>query len=256
MKTFNSKLIFLLAAFSLMGVGCGKSNQFQTGSNNTNQPIYDGGIGGEAPAAPDGGGTSSGSTSGGNVVDFVPVSFAEMNSYVGIRPLNNPSNYKLTIDLENVGSNRYGGTVKLSYVDTGYSYTGTFDSGLGTNVKMSGLQDNNMLEAEYNRWFTYNGKTVFNGFFQDQYGAIVVVIDKVVNQGDGQGSSTVSGSVYYKNFGQSYVQQSPYRKCWYIRSGPYNCRASAVMNKTSPYPADGYRKLGTFSGLVVSEAFK
>lgn len=257
MKTFNSKLIVLLAAFSLMGVGCGKSNQFQSGSGDTGTTVNNGGATGVIPGAPDGSGsTSTGSTSGSNVADFTPVSFSEFSAYVASHPLNNPTNIKLTVDLQNVSNGRYAGTVKISYTDMGYAYTGTFKAGSGTNQKLSGLQDSGMLEAEYNRFFTYGGKTVFSGFFQDAYGAIVLVVDNVVNQGDGQGGGYVTGSVYYKNFAQSYAQQSPYRKCWYIRTGPYNCRASAVIDKNGLYPGDGFRKLGTFSGLAKSAAFK
>ncbi len=257
MKTFNSKLIVLLAALSLMGVGCGKSNQFQTGSGDAGTTVNNGGATSGIPGAPNGSGsTSTGSTSGSNIADFTPASFGEFSAYVASHPLNNPTNIKLTVDLQNNGSGRYAGTVKISYTDLGHPYTGTFTAGSGTNQKLSGLQDNGMLEAEYNRWFTNNGKTVFSGFFQDAYGAIVLIVDNAVNQGDGQGGGYVTGSVYYKNFAQSYAPQSPYRKCWYIRTGPYNCRASAVIDKTSLYPADGYRKLGTFSGLAKSAAFK
>lgn len=257
MKTFNSKLIFLLAAFSLMGVGCGKSNQFQTGSNTNTNTVVDSGVDGSIPGSPDGSGSSSSSsTSGSNVVDFVPTSFTEFSNYVASHPLNNPTNYKLTVDLQKLESGRYAGSVKISYVDTGYQYQGVFESGSGTNQKLSGLQDNNMLEYNYNYWFKYGSKTVFSAYFQDAQGAIVLIVDNVVNQGDAQGGGYVSGSVYYKNFAQSYAQQSPYRKCWYIRSGPYNCRASAVIDKNSLYPADGFKKLGTFSGLAKSAAFK
>ena len=248
MKTFNSKLIFLLAAFALMGVGCGKSNQFASNTLTDGTTgvgtVIDSGI----PASP-GGSTGSGTTTGSNVVTFTPVSLSEMNSYVGIRPLNAPSNIRLTVNLSNVESGRYAGDIRISYTDNGYNYEGVFTAGSGRNVKLDGLQDNNVLEATYNSWFTLNGKTVFNGVFQDNYGAVVLVVDNVVSQGDGQGGSTLSGSVYYRNFAQSYATQSPYRKCWFIRSGPYNCRSAAFLNKTSVAPTDSYRKLGTFSGL-------
>lgn len=256
MKTFNSKLIVLLAAFSLLGVGCGKSQQFQTDSvGGGYQPIVNDG---SIPVSPDGSGvgTSTGGTTGSNTVDFTPVSIAEFNSYVAMHPLNNPTNFKITVDMQNAGNGRYAGTVKLSYVDTGYQYEGKFEAGSGTNVSYKGMKDNGLMEAEFNRWFIINGKYYFSAFFQDAYGAIVLVFDNYVNQGDAQGSGYVSGSVYYKNFAQSYAQQSPYRKCWYIYDGPYNCRASAVINKNTPYPGDGYRKLGTFSGLSKAAAMK
>ncbi|MNJ94774.1 hypothetical protein D3C87_124760 [compost metagenome] len=256
MKSMNSKLMILLTGFALMGVGCGNSSQFQSIAEAPGGGL----IGGEnaipAPPGGTGGSTPGGANGSGTVADFTPVSFEEFNSYVATHPLNNPSNFKLSVELSNVGDNRYGGTVKISYNDAGQAYSGVFESGKSTNQKMSGLKDNGLYEAEYNYWYNSGGKSVFSGFFQDRYGAIIVVVDNVVNQGDGQGGGYVTGSVYYKNFAQSYATQSPYRKCWFIREGPYNCRAGSVMNKSSLIPADGYRKLGTFSGLVVSEAFK
>ncbi|MEK2645767.1 hypothetical protein [Bdellovibrio sp. BCCA] len=256
MKTFNSKLIFLLAVFALAGVGCGKSNEFQTNSaNGVYQPITNDGSTPVSPEGP-GSGTSTGSSTGSNTVNFTPVSIAEFNSYVAMHPLNNPSNFKLTVDLQNAGNGRYAGSVKISYVDTGYNYEGRFEAGSGTNVDMYKLKDAGLMEAEFNRWFIINGKYYFSAFFQDAYGAIVLVFDNYINQGDAQGSGAVSGRVYYKNFAQSYAQQSPYRKCWYIYEGPYNCRASAVINKNTPYPGDGYRLLGTFSGLDKAAAMK
>ncbi len=256
MKTFNSKLIILLAAVALTGVGCGKSSNLQT---NLVTPVSGQNNPGVIPVSPDGGGTGSGtgsSTSATNVVDFTPVSLQEFNSYVALHPLNNPTNMKLTVDLQEAGNGRYAGSVKISYTDTGYNYEGKFEAGSGTNQDIYKLKDPGLMEAEFNRWFIINGKYYFSAFFQDAYGAIVLVFDNYVNQGDAQGTGVLSGSVYYKNFAQSYAQQSPYRKCWYIYSGPYNCRASAVIDKSSPYPGDGYRKLGTFTGLSKAAAMK
>lgn len=260
MKTFKSKLIFLLAAISILGVGCGKSEQFQTNSTTgVVQPITNDGTNPVSPDGP-GTGTSTGSATGSNTVDFTPVSVAEYNSFVALHPLNNPTNFKLTVDLQNAGNGRYAGTVKLSYVDTGLTYTPTFTAGSGTNVDMYKLKDSGLMEAEFNRWFIINGKYYFSAFFQDAYGAIVLVFDNYVNQGDAQGSGAVSGRVYYRNFAQSYTSQYfdpfQYRKCWYIYSGANSCRASAVIDKSSPYPADGFRLLGTFSGLSKAAAMK
>lgn len=246
MKNLNKTLLILLAGFSLMGVGCSKNDSSVASS-------------GTSPDAPTTSTTGSTSTSSTNSTTFVPVSLSEFNSYVATHPLNNPSNFKITVSLQATGTNsdRYGGTVQLSYTDTGYQYTGTFTAGTGQNISLSGLKDNDTYEADFNRWFTLNGKTVFTGFFQDNYGSIVLVIDNVVNQGDAQGGSVVSGSVYYKNFAQSYTQQSPYRKCWFIYTGPWNCRDTAIVNKTAVNPTDGgYRKLGTFTSLNKSQAFQ
>lgn len=253
MKTFNSKLIFLMAAVSIMGVGCGKSSTLEGNSANVVTPINNPGL---IPVSPVGSGVSTGTVAGSNTVDFVPVSVAEFNSYVAMHPLNSPTNFKLTVALEDAGNGRYAGQVKIGYQDTGYQYEGKFEAGSGTNQDLYKLKDAGLMEAEFNRWFILNNQYYFSAFFQDAYGAVVLVIDSYVNQGDAQGSGYASGSVYYKNFAQSYAQQSPYRKCWYIYDGPYNCRASSVINKNSPYPGDGYRKLGTFSGLPVAAALK
>lgn len=255
MKTLNSKLILLLAMVSLWGVGCSKNNDFQATSN-ANQTTGADGVIPNSPNGSSGSTTSSSPSTGANVVSFVPVSIAEFNSYVAMHPLNNPTDFKLTVDLQNAGNSRYAGSVKISYVDTGYQYEGRFESGSGTNQDLYNLKDAGLLESEFNRWFIINNKYYFSAFFQDAYGAIVLVIDNYINQGDAQGNGTMSGSVYYKNFAQSYATQSPYRKCWYIYNGPYNCRASAVINKDTPYPGDGYRKLGTFSGLSKAAVFK
>lgn len=252
MKTFNSKSMVLLAAFALLAVGCGKSGM--NASQTYQPPILDN-DGSAVPVSPDGGGSGggTGSTSS-QTVAFTPVSFQEFNSYVALHPLNNPTDIKLTVSLNEVQNGRFAGRVNIGYTDTGYNYSATFEAGSGTNVKMYALKDSNMLEAEYNRWFLLNGQYYFSAYFQDAYGAIVLVFDKYINQGDGQGTATVSGTVYYKNFAQSYAPQSPYRKCWYIYDGPYTCRSNAVMNKKSAVP-DGFKKLGTFSGLSKAAAF-
>lgn len=251
MKTFNSKLTTLLLATAFLAA-CGKSSNFEGKSVNANSPSVD-------ITNPDlivdpstGQPVVDNST---NIVAFNPVSLTEFNNYVAVRPLNAPHNFKLEVNLDEVENGRFAGALKLSYTDSGYTYTGVFEAGSGKNVKLPGLDHNNVLEAEYNRWFKLNGKTVFSGVFQDSLGALVIVIDNNLDLGDGQGSTTVSGSIYYKNFPQSYAAQSPYRKCWFL-TGLYSCRAGAVVNKNALYPADGFIKLGTFSGLNKAMAFK
>jgi hypothetical protein len=249
MKTFKTKLIVLLAAFSVLGVGCGKSSE--GGSQTYQPPILDND--GSTPVSPDGPGTGTG-TVGGQTATFQPVSIQEFNSYVALHPLNAPTDFKITVSLQDAGNGRFAGSVKLGYTDTGYNYNATFEAGSGNNVKMSGLKDNGVMEAEYNRWFILNGQYYFSAYFSDNYGAIVLVFDSYVNQGDGQGTGTLTGKVYYRNFAQSYAPQSPYRKCWFIYDGPYMCRSNTVMNKSSAVP-DGYRYLGKFSGLSKASAF-
>lgn len=250
MKTFNAKLIVLLAAFSVLGVGCGKNTM--NAQQTYQPPILDDGRG--TPISPDGPGTDTGTNSG-QTATFEPVSQSEFNSFVALHPLNAPTNYKITVSLQNAGGGYYAGTVKLPYTDTGLNYAPTFTADSGTNIKLSGLKDSGKLEAGFNFWFSLNGQYYFTAFFQDAYGSIVLVFDSYISQGDGQGTGTLSGKVYYKNFAQSYAPQSPYRKCWYIYDGPYNCRSTTVMDKTSAVPSDGYRYLGKFSGLSKAAVF-
>ncbi len=190
----------------------------------------------------------------GSTVPFYVVSNKVFGEYVGTHPLNAPTNIRINVDLTSLAGGRYGGTVHLMYEDAGQFYDGIFESGTDVNPKADGLKNNGELEAQYNYWFKMNSNVYFSGFFQDSYGAIVLVVDKTVGTADAQGNLTVSGNVWYKNFGQSYSGQSPYRKCWFISAGPYDCRSTTVINKTSPYPS-GYTQLGAFKSLVKKKAF-
>jgi hypothetical protein len=249
MKNFNTKLMILLAGICLMAVGCGKSNSTQDGSSE----VVDSGTDTTPITPPTSPGT--GTTTGSNTVTFTPVSMTELSNYVGTHSLNAPTNIQLTVSLADQGGAHYGGSVKISYTDVGIRYTGNFESGTGLNPKYDSLKDNNKYQAQYNTWYTQNGTKVFTGMFQDKWGAVVLVIDNVVNAGDGQGGGYVTGSVYYRNFAYTYATQSPYRKCWFIYEGPFNCRSYSIINKTSTVP-DGFIKLGTFSNLNVAASFK
>lgn len=257
MTTPNKILTTVFLMLTLFLVGCGKS--FQAADSI--------GAGGDFNPAPTGltpvvedGSNSSSSYSATNTVDFKPVSIDEMNHYVAQFPLNNPSSFKISVNLTDAGNGRYAGKVKISYLDNGVLHAGTFSALSRTNPSapqgMIGLSDTGVLEAEYNRWFTLNGKNVFTGFFQDSLGAVVLVIDDVIDFGDAQGGNYVSGSVWYKNF--AYASGNfEYRKCWFIYTGPYSCRSGVVINKTGVEINDGgYRKLGTFSGMSKLDAFK
>ena len=88
----------------------------------------------------------------------------------------------------------------------------------------------------------------------------MLVIDDSIGLGDGGLPSEVSGSIWFKNFLPTYAQQSA-EKCWFIRTGPFDCRTfysggdASVDTTSGLYPADGYRRLGKFTGLKVKEAF-
>jgi hypothetical protein len=88
---------------------------------------------------------------------------------------------------------------------------------------------------------------------------------------DSCGNSTANGSVWYKNFTGTGPIDGPIpgTSCWFISAGPYDCRAwidgSGVNTLGGLFPTVGasstnaspniYQKLGTFSGLDLSNAF-
>ncbi len=213
-----------------------------------------------SPLTPDGtGGTPSGCGTGastGNSVCMAITSFQELGYYVATHPLNDPTDLRLTVELNDVGNGRYGGTVRISYMDNGQQFEGVFQSTGEKNTKIGGTYDG-YTRSEFNRWFSYQGRNVFSGFYQDEYGAIVLVIENTLNTGDGSGGGFLTGSVWYRNFAQGLA---PYNNtntnCWFLTNGPYNCQSQTVMTKSDLYPSDEYRKLGTFTGLSKSAAFR
>ena len=262
----TTKLIIPIVLASLMGFGCSKlSSQGKGAGNTTVQPPI--------PVDPNppvgtGSGTGSGSPyspfySGGATVQFTPVSLEVMNEYVATHPLNNPSNFQININVAQSEAARYGGTVRIGYTDSGMTYSGDFKAGMGRNQSNKGMYDNNTLQAQYNYWFKYQGKTVFSGFFEDNYGAVVLVLEPETATNPGNDaepfSVTYKGSIYFKNFG---VTTSPYindttRSCWFTYKGPADCRSNIVMTKCALQPGTeaGYKLLGTFTGVDVKKAF-
>lgn len=199
----------------------------------------------------------------GSTVEFKPTDLTTFNTYVATQPLNYPTNFKINVQLQHVGDMRYGGRVSISYTDNNQNRVGVLQSGLGRNESFYMSNDDNTLQAYYNFW--YNGPSglpIYTGFFQDQIGSTVLVLETIAagNQSDGQpGALTVKGSVYFKNF--PVVIQDEYhdpfadRMCWFMTRGPYDCRSTTIMDKTSATPSDGYRLLGTFDNLDVKAAF-
>ena len=194
---------------------------------------------------------------------FAYDSLSVFNEYVASNPVNNPSGLAINVDMSDIGGGRFAGTLKISYYDNGQWRTGTFQTGTGTNQISYHDIDVGKSEAEFNRWFTWNNKQAFHAFFQDQWGAVILVIDDGVNLGDGGGTTIVSGSVWFKNFALTPYGQYG-EKCWFVRAGPYDCRTwvqgdwtSGVISTTSAlYPnSNGYKKLGTFTSLNRPAAF-
>lgn len=259
MKAFKPTLIVL--ASTMMAFGCGKSASSDSVVNNN--------VGTVVPPVivdpPCSGSSCGGGTtySNGSTVDFVPVSLEVMNEYVATHPLNNPSNFKINVNLAQVQNGRYGGAVSIGYTDNGQQYNGVFRSGMGTNQSFSGMYDNGRLESDYNYWFRFNNQLIFSGFFEDQYGAITVTLVPVSttppsgNDGEPIGTAQYKGYVYFKNFTVTGAPHSPYRACWFTYMGPYDCRSNVIQTKCGLYPGAeaGYKLLGTFDAIDNRAAF-
>ncbi len=213
------------------------------------------------PTAP--GGTGSGSDGSGGFYSGATVALSNVqnlstmfyNSYPS-----NPTNIQVNIDM-----NRTLDSVIISYVSNGK----VTEAGLGIRFP-DGTRENN----QYNGWVTEGSSRVYKGFFQDKYGAVVVVIDKVLNGGDGTAAALVGGTIYFQNFGENPAYDSKCQSgdprygtcfmsqlmCWEIKAGPYDCRSflvsntvsmtsSAAPNNIGPSRTKTYLKLADFTGL-------
>ena len=182
-----SSYLALIAACGLIGFGCGGNKKSEdaappaaTPDATTPDPNGGTGVDGSKPLAA-------------NAVKFSPVSFAEFNSYVGKHPLNDPKDFHLVVDLTQIsGTGRYSGTVNIKYTDTGINYNGVFKATADKNEDYCcKSKDDGKYDAEYNYWFKLNNKTVFAGFFEDDAGAIILIIDSTLNTGDASGAGYV-----------------------------------------------------------------
>lgn len=248
--------ILAISAALLSGVGCSKGDST---SNVSGSGIVD--TSGGTVWVPGGDVSTTGSSS--TAVTFNPIDYGTYNTFVATTSLNTPTNFKISVSLKDRGGYLYAGNIVMSYTDNGRTMSRTFSAGTGVVESlnngwgMTNGKDVGSAIAKYNYWFSYAGTTVFNGFYQDGIGAIVLVIDKVSGANDGLGASTLSGHVYFKNFAYNQYPQGPARSCWFIYNSfkNYDCRSTNVINKTNVYP-EGYTYLGSFSGLSKSQAFQ
>lgn len=254
----HTQLILTAALLALMTAGCAKEMKADgalTSPAPAATPVVNPTFPVNAPPG-QGAGTAGDNWAYGGSTELVPDSPEIFNTYVGSRPLNNPTNVKLNVNVMDMGEGHFGGALKIAYDDVGLHHEGYFMAAAGKNQDFPSAgtaRDVGLYYTEYNKWF--NDNKYFSGYFQDTAGAVVLVIDNVVNQGDGQGASLVSGSIWFKNFIQTNFPQGDQRYCWFIYAGPYMCRSTTMMDKSSPYPSDGYRRLGTFTQLTKSKAF-
>lgn len=205
------------------------------------------------------------------------VSNTALRDFFFKNPPNNPQNVRMVVELS-PNSQGIGGEIRVQFDDNGV----TRQAVLSSKHPHNGLSDSSL-----NQWFTSNGQQVFHGIYQDSAGAIVLVVDSVLSQGDGGGSSILGGSIWFQNFGYTNVNQGQNLMCWQIRIGPYDCRTflqggvdarydravvsttSSVQPTTRTLGGDAtntyngnfggdrpqYTQLGTFSGLLRSESF-
>lgn len=185
----------------------------------------------------------------GATAPFKIVSSAVFNSWVATHPVD-PTNVYLNVNIKEVANHNgaYVGEVKIHYQhNNATDYEATLTSHTETY--------NNADYYMYNKFATIDGKSVFTGFFEDSIGAVVLVIDKSNDQGDGGGATQIGGSIWFKNFQKSFATYdagsswSIVLPCWFRTLGPYDCHSDTVNDKSSVTPSNGYELLGTFNNL-------
>ncbi len=219
------------------------------------------------PVAPTGTGNSPGTTGypSGSTASVTLNGSALGRMFYNSRPVS-PTNPRINID---VTSNTEA--VIVSYVENGVLHEAAFGTQHPNNTSYS--------NQKYNGWVTEDSTNVWKGFFQDAYGAIVLVIDKSLAQNDGTATAILGGSLWFQNFQESAYQnpvQGYQKMCWEITAGPYDCRTFMVTNTaphsspyddmvvsvtSSMYPNNrgvnksvNYEKLGDFGGIGRSAA--
>lgn len=267
----KTKLILLTGAtLALVVSGCGKYKK-SADSNNTDPvptatatPYPDGQIPTTPPSNANEVDENTNPWTSGATAVFTPVSDSVFNEWVASHPVQ-PKNVKINVDLKKSANNYYSGYIKIRYTSNGQTYEGTLYAA-NTLCNDSVFKSTPCYKQEfdmYNYWFKFQGKQVFSGFFDDPIGSIVLIINQAVDLGDGAGPSELGGEVWFKNFQANWAGYyagggtgSVVMPCWFRSIGPYDCRSSIVINKTSLYPTDTYVKLGTFTNLNKLKAFQ
>ncbi len=250
----KKSLMALTLLFALYNVGCANS-----GTDLAPTPP---GI----PIVPGPGGASGIPAIAANEVALTIDSTSILTDFANY-PAGNPTDVRVKVAMSHIGQVNntwtYTGDLTVSYQDNGYYISNRFTAGSDAN------------DAQYNYWFTSGGNSIFHAFFEDigrgfkrVTGGVVLVIDGNNDMGDGGTEVSLSGSVWFLNFEPSGAPQAD-KRCWFVSLGPYDCRAFLVNNQISPtsriYPEmrqlstgyqPGYKRLGTFTGLKLNEAFK
>lgn len=186
-----------------------------------------------------------------NSVALKIVSTQRLSDYAQ-EPLNNPTNVVLTVSLKNNGAGLYSGDIEITYTDSGQEHEGFFST--------------NADAPKMNKWIKVGGNKMFQSLFEDDFGAVSLIIDEVIDLGDGVSSDLVNGSIWFKNHGWTGAPpNSTGKHCWEIEMGPYDCRADFIGNPIYPDAKNDddssaspteYYKLGKFTGLSLSAVYE
>jgi hypothetical protein len=246
--------ILIAGVLLTVGTGCAKENK---GGSVANIPPSGCGsrcettTGTGTPPPPTGTGENPGQTgyASGSTADLQTYQSSLAELFYKSNP-NSPTNVRVNIDIR-----RKKEAVIISYRDGGRVVEAAF----GVIHPYSGIQN-----EQHNGWVNQDGKSVWKGFFQDEWGAIVLVVDRMLSQGDGVPGQFLGGSIWFQNFNKEYYPNFPYqgptKMCWQITMGPYDCRSflvSGVVNMISSYypttkgpnKQNHYQKLGDFDGI-------
>lgn len=188
-----------LLTLSLITLGCQSGLVSPPGSQNQQNlppPFMDGNIGFD-PTNPDFWGAYPG--------DTVPLQVDDAQAWWQFSnvPLNWTQNIRLYVHLIESEPNCWDGWVMIGYQEGSQTRWAYFTSKhpLGYERVRVSYKNwyKNLRTCAFNQFFDYQGKRVFHGFFQDAYGAVVIVFDDILDTNDGYGA-TLSDNCILRTF--------------------------------------------------------
>ena len=245
MKHWLVLILGLLTTFVLLFQNCAPDREKVSGS---------GGSGTEEPESPpiDENSPPNMNSNGGAFAPLVPRNTSVFLDYVG-EPRNNPVDIKVQVDLFASGDSP-AGEIGISYIDKTSQGDIFYEAFFTTGSSQRAIQ--------YNEWVDVDGESHFHAVFEDSFdngGGIVLVIDEIIDWGDGGGpEDAMGGSIWYKNFGLTPAPHPP-TYCWFVSLGPFDCRpwpsGTGMAKDRSIDPKGGYKLLGRFQDLDKRKAF-
>lgn len=291
--------IFGLAAFT---TACSKSIGSANTNNNNNggtTPITPSNVQTPTQTVLDG--------TGGGQAALTLTSKSALDTYAGW-VTNSPSNEAIGVNLVRLATRdngaggydyEFGGAVSISFTDGYNTYIDTFSSHLqgDPNTISSDVQNNeqNLVSLQYPG---QGGQPAYHGFFQgttyciingssfplspgqpciNPYtgqvgttfgGAVILVLNHMGFNADGEGATTASGSIWFYNFEATTGAGVPGTNCWFVTNGPFQCgsffngsnyiQTKSSLNPTVTHLGNGsyitYTELGTFTNLNLNQA--